>query len=394
MVYEPEAMLYEPEAHRSPKELRAALKRYHEGKKASYNRADQRQAMKHCMAKSFGLPVRDMHPIAESILEEYGEYSFIDAAEAALFMARGSVPERIGDGFNSIVMALATPDLPEVIRETVRGVAFERKSDLLASILALTHRVEVRNYNAQSYSFVDLKGLPAPGEDTMGEYVFANVQVTGEAVVAHSLFARILVTREALTNDDRNYVRAAINAFLASAHRNEMSMIVKLLETNAELKDGSPLFHVDTSNQAVADLDATGLGTAFKTLRSQPSESGENTDAAPSTMLVHADDEVAALALIETLPERSRPRVVATSRLSDADSWYLFADTEIYPTIGRVLMEGHDASAVTFGGFESAVERDPVTGGSIEYNGLALPATHSVGFSVLSRVGAVKLTKT
>lgn len=358
-----------------------------------FSRADHREAMVHALQKSFGLPVRNIHPIAQGVLAG-GDYTILDAAESALDLQFGRIPERSGDGFNTLVQALGTADLPAVIQETANGIARERRSDLLPSILALTHQLEVRNYNAESYSFVDLENLPAPSAGTMGEYTFANVRVTGEAIQAFSTFARILVSRQALTNDDRNYIRAAVNAFVAAAHRNEMSMIVSLIESTSNLNDGTPLFHADTANLAVAPLDATGLGTAFSTLRSQATESGDATDATPKTMLVHSDDEAAALALTETLPEGRKPQVVATSRLSNSDSWYLFADAELYPVIGRVRIEGGDLSAVSFDGFEPATRRDPETGEQHDFNGVALPATHSVGFNVLSRVGAVKLTKT
>ena len=155
---------------------------------------------------------------------------------------------------------------------------------MLDSIKALTYPLEVRNYNAESYSLCDLDGLPNPGADMKHDYVFANVRVSGEAIQVYSLF--------------------------------------------------------------------------------------------------------------ETLPTERRPRVVATSRLANADAWYLFASSELYPVIGRVRLEGSDPLAVSFGGYEEAVKRDPKTGANIEYNGVTLPATHSVGYNVLSRVGVCKFTKT
>ncbi len=370
------------------------LPSYIRKKAPSFSREDHREALTHAMMESFGLPVTSPHPLATALTKDgHNELTFLDLAASSMELAFGRVPEITGDGFGVIVQALSTPDLPAVIEETARGISRDRKSDLLDSILALSHQAEVRDYRAESYSMVDLDGLQAPDATTMADYTFAHVKVNGEAINAYSLFCRILISRQCLVNDDRNYVKAAINAFLASAHRNEMDMIVIAIETNANLADGSPLFHGDTGNLTVAALDAAGLGTAFSTLRAQPTESGDKSDATPHAMLVHSDDEVAALALVETLPDARRPQVVSTSRLANSDAWYLFANPELYPVIGRVRLEGSNPNAVSFAGFEEAVMRDPETGGNIAFNGVALPATHSVGFNVLSRIGACKFTK-
>jgi hypothetical protein len=359
---------------------------------ADWSRADHLQAITHCMTQSFGLGVRDMHPLAEAALSDGRPYTFLDAAEGCMYTAGHHAPAG-GDGYNTIRAALSTPDFGTVITETVRGIARERRSEALASILALTHQLEVPDYRAMGYSMVDLEGLPAPSEITTNRYYFATVIPTGEQIAVHSLLARILVTRQALVNDDRGFVAAAINAFLRSAHSNELGMITGLLESNANMQDGAPIFHGDHGNLTTAALDAGGLGTAFSTLRKQKTEGGDVSDATPAVMLVHSDDEAAALALTEALPEDRRPRVVSTARLANADSWYLLADPRTFPCIGRVRMEGAELSAVSFGGFEPAVETLD-DGTTREFNGVALPATHSVGYSVLSRIGAVKLTKT
>ena len=72
----------------------------------------------------------------------------------------------------------------------------------------------------------------------------------------------------------------------------------------------------------------------------------------------------------------------------------MFASPITHPAIGRVRMVGAPESAVTFGGMVDATQRDPVTGEIREYPGVALEATHNVGYSVLSRIGVVKCSKT
>jgi hypothetical protein len=96
---------------------------------------------------------------------------------------------------------------------------------------------------------------------------------------------------------------------------------------------------------------------------------------------------------MHTIPVEGRPRVVATSKLADASAWYLMANPEIYPTIGRSRLENSPLSGVTFGSFENARIRDPESGKIETYPGLAMPATHTIGYNVLSRVGTCKFTK-
>lgn len=353
---------------------------------------DRLRAASDAFALHMGLPRMDAHPLATRHLER-GPFGILNLAETILAAGNGRPPERMGDGYGTIIKAMSTAEFPSVVSETLRGLAAARQSDTLADLVALTAALELPSYNSQSYSLVDLEGLPAPSPNEMSEYHFANVRLTGETIQAHSTFARILITRQALVNDDRGFVRAALAAFTAAAHRNEMALLTGLVEANANLADGAPLFGAGTRNLVTAALDATGLGTAYSKLRSQPTEGGDPSDAAPAALLVHADDERAALALMEALPADRRCRVVATARLSTAGKWYLFARPDLYPVIGRVRLTGSGPSAVSFGGLEPAVTRE--RDGTIrEYPGVALPATHSVGYSVLSRIGAVACSKT
>ena len=364
-----------------------------QGRAPSWPLEDQREALRDAFAAGFlHRPGRDPHPLASEYLKA-GPMSYVRLAEQCLALAGHRVAAD-GDGFNAIRAALRTADFPSIIEETARGLAEARQSTQLADLLALTAQLEVPTYAAQSYSMVDLDNLPAPGATTLANYVFPTVKLTGEPIQTFGVLAKILITRQALTNDDRNLVRAAVNAFLAAAHRNEMKTLAALLEANATLEDGTALFATAKGNLVTAALDSGGLASAFAALRETPVESGDPADAACSAILVHSDDEVGTLELVEALPEPRRPRVVATANLATAGAWYVFASPITHPAIGRVRMVGAPESAVTFGGMVDATQRDPVTGEIREYPGVALEATHNVGYSVLSRIGVVKCSKT
>lgn len=358
--------------------------------------ADIREIAVHALLHSHGVKVRAMHPSAENLVRGGKPYSILDAAEAAIELHSGpdAIPRRgNGDGFNTIVQAMSTSDFPAIVETTLRGITEGRKSEALADILALTAQVEAASYKPESYSFVDLEDMPAPSAATTADFHFANVAASGEDVRLYSLFTKILVTRQALTNDDRGFVRAAVAAFTSHAHRNEMQTIAGLIESTDTLSDGTALFDAGEGNLVTAALDAAGLGTAFGALRAQPTESADLSDAAPAVMVVHADDEFAALALTETLPADRRPRVVATANMADATVWYLLSNPATHPVIARTRLDGSDVSAVNFGGFEPAVWQDKDRKVH-SFPGVVIPATHSVGYNVVSRIGAVKCSKT
>jgi hypothetical protein len=59
------------------------------------------------------------------------------------------------------------------------------------------------------------------------------------------------------------------------------------------------------------------------------------------------------------------------------------ADPATFPCVGRTLMSGALPHGCTFGAAEP-LDNAP---------GVGIPATHQVGFSVLSRVGCVRVNK-
>ena len=344
---------------------------------------DHIEATKHMLADAFGVPVKLPHPIAAATLREGPPFTLNDAAETALEMA--GYPLKAGeDPYREILAAsMNTSTFPAIIEETWRGVARARRSPLLDKLLLLTHQLQVRDYKAQSFSMVDLAGMPAPGESTMGEWTDVVPRVTGETIQAFSLFARISISVQALVDDDRNLFRSAIAAFLRSAHSAELQKLTSMITANANLRDdNSPLFHEDHGN-ALTGLapSLTTYEAAVKALRDQRTEGGDKTDADPHVILTPAEWEMQALELVKKLPMDYRPQVVATSHLP-ASAWYVMADPELFPVFGRVRREGAELSAVSFGPFE-VNENTP---------GVYVPATHSVGYSVLSRVGAVRVT--
>jgi len=345
----------------------------------AFSAADHMEAAGHALAAAYGVPVQNPHPIAEGLIGSAERFTLSDAAEVALEMS-GHALQTGSDPYRIVAAGLNTADFPALLEQTWRGVAESRRSPQLEKILAITAQLEVRDYKAQSFSMVDLAGMGAPTRNTTQNYQYADVIPTGQAVQAWSNFVRIPISVQALQNDDRNLFRAAIAAFMRASHAAELRALVALLEANASLSDGAALFVDGTNDIATGSppSEAT-LQTAYATLRSQATEGGDESDADPAVLFVPSDLEVTALQLVRTLPVDQRPRVVASSLLS-GDHWYVLADPETFPVLGRVRLENAPLSAVSFGSLEMN-EDSP---------GTYLPCTHTIGLSALSRIGIVR----
>lgn len=331
-------------------------------------------------------------PLAREVLAA-GPFGLRDLAESIVEFRMGPGAVRGGDGFNTVISALSTADFPSVVQEVAQAIAQERRSGILADLLAVTAPVEVADYREGAFATVDLGDIPHPSASTASRYYALTPRMAAERVQVFSTFCRLLQSRQVITNDDAGFLPAALAAFALAAHRGELRHLARLLEANAAVEDGTALFHADRGNLTVGALDAGGLAAGFAALRKQPSESGLAACAPCAAIMAHPDDEVGFLRLFEDLPESARPRLVVNPFLASNGAWYAFAPPSDFPTIGRVRLRGSDPSAISVGIPGPAVWED-ADGTVHEYPGLAYDVTHSVGYAVLSPVGIVKLSKT
>lgn len=333
----------------------------------------------------------DLSPQARDLVASGGPFTMGDLATTVIEFRNG--PGAVSaDPTRTVINALSTADFPSIVQTTLRGVSEARPSAFEQDLLALTKRVDVANYQPESFATVDLE-TPIPSAGTGSRFFAITPSATGAEVQVYSLFARLIVSIQAIANDDRNYIAGALAAFANAAHRAEMQRIAAILETNAAWTDGTALFHADRSNLAVAALDSAGLGTVMATLKSQPTESGLASGANVAALLVHPSDEYTALALVDALPIERQPRVIASPFLSNNDAWYAIAPPAQFPALGRVLMRDQPDSGISVGAPGAASWTDE-NGKTREVPGIAIDLTHTVGHSVLSPIGAAKFTKT
>jgi len=375
-------------AHMNTQELDAQLSRYR-GASPTWGTEDRIEALRDAAVAS-AARIHDtsaLHPLAAVHMERGPMGPRRLAEEIASAVGR---PLTYASANEVVALATSTAHYPSAIIDSARAAMRARRSPLLSDVLALTADLRVSNYNAEGFGVVDID-LDMPTDAGGRRFMAIRPEMTGQAIQAFSTFAKITVTEQALAADDHNFLPAAVAAFGSAAARAEHRAIAELLEANV-LPDGSDLFSAGNDNVATGALTAAGLGVGFAALRGQQSETGAATGNPCSALVVHADDEAAALALVEALPAERQPRVIASPFLSNNTYWYFAAAPQTAPTIARVLMIGADESGVSFSGVGPANWMDEE---GVEHHipGIAIDASHTSAVQAVSPVGIVRVAK-
>lgn len=335
-----------------------------------------------------------IEPLARGVLAE-GPMGINALAREILAIRHGpGAVDPLSSARTTITAALTTSDFPEAIERTARGLARARRTELLEDLLASTAPIIARDYRGTSFSLVDVGTAPLPSAATMSDFWAIRPRLTGEVVQLHSAFAKLLVSLQVVENDDRNFLPSAIAAFVDACHRTELKAIAELLETNPTMADGVELFAAARGN-VVTGTKSLILGTGLlaagmRTLRKQPTESGEPLGARLAIVIAHPDDEAILAGLLQAMPEAMRPRLIFLP-LATSTHWYGLADPRLAPVLGRVLLDGADPAGVSFTGTSPASYREP-SGKIVDFPGFSIDASHTVGLVALSAVGAVRMS--
>lgn len=376
-------------------DMDAELARYRGQASPQWRPADHREALGHTLDHLFGLKVPNPHPLAEEVIRGERSYTLMQAMRSSLTLAGLALPDSASH--RQVVQAAATTaHLPSLLTNSLRGVtAIEAEDDEhLAALRAICTDNPVRDYHIASYSRAGLENVPVPGVDSDGHYHFMAPVVTAEGTQAHRVDGRILWTEQAIVNDDRGYVLAAMASWVAASLRAQMQILCTLLESNPTLtEDGRALFNTTDGN--LVDTGSGGapsettLNTARNTLRTALTVGGQKSDARAATLLVPSELETTAYRAMYDLPEEHRLQVIATSYLSDATAWYVLAPPSQHPVIARSRLEGSDYSGVGLAGIGPAefVDQD---GKHHSYPGFAFDVSHSIGFAAVGRTGIFK----
>lgn len=193
------------------------------------------------------------------------------------------------------------------------------------------------------------------------------------------------VTRQALINDELGALTDMPNKYGAAAARLESDKVYGVLTANADMADGTDLFHGDHGNlkSSGGAIDVTSLAAGFKAMREQTGVNGADfLNITPKFLVVPPGAEAVALQYVSVItpagassvnPYAGRLQVIVEARLgaSDANAWFLLADPkEGWPTIELATLDGVRAPHVE-------------TEAGFEVDGLKVKATHDVAAKAL-----------
>lgn len=349
--------------------------------------ADTAAALRQLGAMAMGEAIEDeqLHPTASALVESYGR-GFPALASACIEVEHGPGAVPITASAAIQAAATSTASFGDVLLSTATGYARRIEQQASADVLALTAPMPVSDYKPASFSHVDLADLPIPSRATTtgGQRRHLTALTTGETFRVETASAMLSISREAMANDDRGYLQAMLAAYVAAAARVEAGLAFALLNDNDTLADGVALFASATSNLLTATaLDADGFAAAAAALAEQETLSGEQCMAKPALLVVPPALLATALSLNES---HGQPVRVIASPVLSAGVWYLMAEPTLFPVLARVTFEDSvpPGSSINF--------ETPRPAGDVD--AMLIPATHSVGFAAVSRIGAVRIETT
>jgi phage major head subunit gpT-like protein len=175
-----------------------------------------------------------------------------------------------------------------------------------------------------------------------GEIKASSRAETGESMSLKTYARGINVSRNLLVNDDLNLLGDMTAAFGEAAAQTEADEMVKLLTSNPNLSDGTPVFDLTRGNisavpASLSDAGAghTALSAARKAMRGFKGTDGKTLiNVVPKYLLVGPETETYAEQLLAAIYPATvddvnvmgqKLTLLVEPRITD-DSWYVFAD--------------------------------------------------------------------
>lgn len=191
-----------------------------------------------------------------------------------------------------------------------------------------------------------------------GEFKYG-AMTDGKETYSLLTYGRIVsFSRQALINDDLRGFDRLIGAFGNSAARLENRVMYAILTANANLGDGTPLFHANHNNLAGAGgaISVTTLGAGRAAMRLQKGLQGEELNIAPSYLIAPVAQEQLAYQFTSAnyVPAKSadtnefraggrtavEPIVEALLDASSSTAWYLASSSGSVDTVEYCYLEG------------------------------------------------------
>ncbi|MAT50304.1 MAG: hypothetical protein CMK32_03860 [Porticoccaceae bacterium] len=186
--------------------------------------------------------------------------------------------------------------------------------------------------------------------------------------------ARVIASREMVVNDNIPALNDAWAMAGRAAARLTNRLICGVLEDNANLADGQPIFDSAFGNDLSAALTEASVAAAMAALRAQEAATGVACDLAAAFALVPPTDELGARKIVK---ECGLNIEVLSSAFVTEGTYYLLADPKESPVLGLMKPMGNDPLTVN-----ARASR----GGGLEWH-----IFYDVAVTALGRVGAVRV---
>lgn len=326
-------------------------------------------AVPDAIAMAAGARLDRPHPLAE----ELRDVALSQLAIACAIRARKPQPYELDQSI--IARGLSTFEFGLRLGDAVR-VPIERRFIAQAAHRSFCQEIIVRDFKPVQPAVVDVDlVLPEVGE--LSEIANAPVFIAPSQQARLRTYAvRLPITREAVVNDDISIIATMLAVYGLAAARTESRLVYGVLETNATLPDGGPLFHADYGNVTAEALSDASLGVAMGLLRRQESAATE-VDLAAAHLVVGASLEYSARKLV--YDAGLDLSVTASADLPDG-RWLLLADPAVAPVVGFLRLRGS----------RSPVMVEPVPRDDVGFDGAYLKARVDLGAAILGRVGVVR----
>lgn len=334
---------------------------------------DTLAAMPDALMLRAGLNVRHPHPMAEQLA---AEARLADLAEVAGHLRAEKEGRPLRDTRAALGAGLSSHDFGAGFAKGMLQLLRVRY-DAMADHRPLCADLPVRDFHEQEFPRADIDvTLPRVLED--GEIQSASVMV-GAGVTArlHTFGRKLIAARKVIVNDQFELLQQTFSNLGTSAGRLENKMVFDALEANPTLEDEELLFHVDHGNIEASALDADPLGAAIGKIRNQKMPNGALSNYAARFLVVAPELELKARKLVH---ESGAGLDVISSAHIAAGRWYVMADPEVAPVVGRLFLRGSDGRPLLL---------DPAPA-KIEIDGALFKFRADLGVVVVGRVGIVR----
>lgn len=339
------------------------------------------------------MPLSRRECMAASLLARFDAATYPLPGGAREF-AGLSLLDMAADTLRALGVSTRDKSKPEIARLALRAGGMMSTADLPNALADVANKSLRQAYErtprtftgwARQVSTPDFKGITrvqlseAPRLERVNEHGEYKRGSLTDARQTYRLtkWGKVLpITWETIVNDDLDALTRIPALFGASAADLEADLVYSVLLANANMADGTPLFHANHGNLGSGAINVTNLGAARAAMRLQRGLDGQTLiNLAPRYMLVPASLETTAEQLFASITPAQVSNVVPPSFRSitpipeprldagvtvdgvaysgSAAAWYLAADKAQIDTIEYCYLEGEEGVHIeTRSGFD------------------------------------------